>query len=65
MIEARSGVNRCADVTVDFRRRRAAGRRSGRKLRQFERVGRIIAFVRNPDDLFARADSKENLGRAR
>ena len=65
MIEAGSRVNRCADVTVDFRGRRTAGRRSGRQCRQCERFGRIIAFVRNADDFFARADSKENLRRAR
>ncbi len=65
MVETRSGVNRGAHVAVDFGRAASSGPKRGGKLGQRERLERIIALVRYADDVLARADREENLGRAR
>ncbi|MGA8099055.1 MAG: hypothetical protein WB810_10385 [Candidatus Cybelea sp.] len=65
MIEARSRVHGRTHVAIDLLRRLHWRSRRCRELRQCQRLGRKVALVRNAHYLRARADPKENLGRAR
>jgi hypothetical protein len=65
MIDARSAVQKVANVAVDVRgacRMRKCGRG---EMRQLARFRRKIALVRDADDVTAGADGEKYLSRAR